>query len=82
MNQKEIKNTDLNFDAGKQGSLKISNLCVARGLKLIIDKLNHFQSQGEMCSLVGPNGSGKSTLLLALAGRLPIFSGGFICSFP
>ena len=35
-----------------------------------------------MCCLVGPNGSGKSTLLLALAGRLPIFSGGFICSFP
>ena len=49
--------------------LKIENLQVRAGEKLILKGLNLEVKAGEVHAIMGPNGSGKSTLVQVLAGR-------------
>jgi Fe-S cluster assembly ATP-binding protein len=49
--------------------LKIENLQVKAGEKLILKGLNLEVKAGEVHAIMGPNGSGKSTLVQVLAGR-------------
>ena len=49
--------------------LKIDNLQVRAGEKLILKGLNLEVKAGEVHAIMGPNGSGKSTLVQVLAGR-------------
>ena len=51
--------------------MKIENLNVRIGEKIILEDINlDFEDRG-WTSIVGPNGSGKSTLLKAILGVLP-----------
>ncbi len=49
--------------------LKISDLSVSVGKKLIIDNLNLEIAKGKKVAVMGPNGSGKSTLSNIIAGK-------------
>ena len=49
--------------------LKISNLSVAVGKKLIIDNLDLEILEGKKVAIMGPNGSGKSTLSNIISGK-------------
>ena len=49
--------------------LKISNLSVAVGEKLIIDNLDLEVLEGKKVAIMGPNGSGKSTLSNIISGK-------------
>ena len=49
--------------------LKISNLSVAVGEKLIIDNLDLEILKGKKVAIMGPNGSGKSTLSNIISGK-------------
>ena len=49
--------------------LKISNLSVAVGKKLIIDNLDLEIKEGKKVAIMGPNGSGKSTLSNIISGK-------------
>ena len=44
--------------------LKIKDLSVSRGGKVVLYEVDLTVRKGEFIGLVGPNGSGKSTLLL------------------
>jgi len=50
--------------------LKIKDLSVSRGGKVVLYEVDLTVRKGEFIGLVGPNGSGKSTLLLAILGVL------------
>src|SRR6185312_4595926 len=52
-------------------SLKVSDLRLVKGYKLLISGLNFEISGGEALSLYGENGVGKTTLLRTLAGFNP-----------
>jgi len=52
-------------------ALKLSNLAVERGGKVLLSELNCDINPGEVIVVLGPNGAGKSSLLLALAGLIP-----------
>jgi heme exporter protein A len=60
---------------GFDRALRVEQLCVARGERLVIDRLDMALETGEALKLTGPNGVGKSTLLRAIAGLLPHSSG-------
>lgn len=49
--------------------LKIKNLSVASGGKLILENLSLNVGEGEVHAIMGPNGAGKSTLSKVLAGH-------------
>ena len=49
--------------------LKISNLSVSVGKKLIIDNLDLEILKGKKVAIMGPNGSGKSTLSNIISGK-------------
>ena len=51
-------------------ALEVSELSVAYGKRVAVDKLSLAVKPGEIVALLGPNGAGKSTLLLATAGAL------------
>ena len=51
--------------------IRVDNLSVAYGERLILENLNFRVTAGEFVGLLGPNGSGKSTLLNALTGLVP-----------
>lgn len=51
-------------------ALEVSELSVAYGKRIAVDKLSLSVKPGEIVALLGPNGAGKSTLLLATAGAL------------
>lgn len=53
--------------------LEIKQVHAVRGVSLIAHR-------GESIGLIGSNGSGKSTLLSAIAGALPVTSGGIYCN--
>lgn len=48
--------------------LKVENLHVSYGNKLIIKDINIFVDKGELVSIIGVSGSGKTTLFNAIAG--------------
>ena len=50
--------------------LKISNLALRRGPKLLLDRVNLDVFPGQRVGLTGANGSGKSSLFAVIAGRL------------
>jgi iron complex transport system ATP-binding protein len=55
--------------------IRVENLTVAYGERVILENLNFQVAAGEFVGLLGPNGSGKSTLLNALTGLVPLKSG-------
>ena len=56
--------------------LSIAGLCVDRGKRRIVEDVGFTAQAGTLLGLVGPNGAGKSTLVCAIAGLLPVRSGG------
>ncbi|CUS48013.1 MAG: ABC-type hemin uptake system ATPase component [Idiomarinaceae bacterium HL-53] len=50
--------------------LKVSNLVVRRGQRVIVKECNFEFTHGQFVAVIGENGAGKSTLLKALAGDL------------
>ncbi len=56
-------------------SLKLENVAVIRGNRLVLDGLCVQASAGEIIWVRGANGTGKSTLLRLIAGLLPSVSG-------
>ena len=83
MNEKHT-NTQ-NSDAEKLSpamGLRIRDLYVLRGMRLVINGLSHQQQPGDIYCLTGPNGAGKSTLLRTIANRLPVASGQISCPVP
>ncbi len=50
--------------------LRLSNLKLARGTRVLYDQVNLVGSPGERIGLVGPNGCGKSTLFAGILGEL------------
>lgn len=57
--------------AGPSEVLRVEELTVQRGEKVVLDGLNLHVRRGEKVALVGENGAGKSTLLRAILGELP-----------
>lgn len=55
--------------------LKIQNLTVAYGERVILHRIDLEVGSGEIVALIGPNGAGKSTLIRAVSGVIPIQSG-------
>ncbi|MBY6240692.1 heme ABC exporter ATP-binding protein CcmA [Methylosinus sp. Sm6] len=55
--------------------LRVTDLCVERGGRPVIDGLGFSLTSGEALVVTGRNGAGKSTLLRAIAGLLPIRRG-------
>ena len=51
--------------------LRIGDLSVKIGGKVIVDNIDLHVHCGEMVALIGPNGAGKSTLLKAILGQQP-----------
>ena len=57
--------------------LRVWDLTVERGGRPLIAGLSFEAGEGSALIVTGPNGAGKTSLLRALAGFLPIESGGF-----
>ncbi len=55
--------------------IRVENLTVAYGERIILENLNFQVNEGEFVGLLGPNGSGKSTLLNAMTALVPLRSG-------
>ena len=55
--------------------LKVSDIQVAYGPILAVNKVSLHVGQGSIVCLIGPNGAGKSTILNALSGLAPLRSG-------
>ncbi|HZV73048.1 MAG TPA: ATP-binding cassette domain-containing protein [Conexibacter sp.] len=55
--------------------LSAAGLVVARGDRVLLDRLDLELRRGEVVAVLGPNGVGKSTLLAVLAGLLPAAGG-------
>lgn len=56
-------------------ALKIEDLSLKRGNRLLINKLSFSLNQGESLLLTGPNGVGKTTLIRSIAGFIEPVSG-------
>lgn len=56
--------------------LSLNNLVVQRGGKHVLHGVSLQVTPGQITALVGANGAGKSSLVMALAGALPLVSGG------
>lgn len=52
-------------------AVKMEDVCISYGERVILDHVNWQVSKGECWSLSGPNGSGKSTLLSLINGDNP-----------
>ena len=51
--------------------LKIQNLSVSYGPRLVLHDISLDVQSGEVLALIGPNGAGKSTLIRAVSGVVP-----------
>lgn len=50
--------------------LRLTNVALARGARVLYENANVLASPGERIGLVGPNGAGKSTLFAAILGEV------------
>ncbi|HAW45014.1 MAG TPA: ABC transporter, partial [Sutterella sp.] len=55
--------------------LRITDLKLARGVRVLYSKVNLLANDAERIGLVGPNGSGKSSLLAAILGEAALENG-------
>ncbi|EJF81947.1 heme ABC transporter ATP-binding protein [Bartonella doshiae] len=51
--------------------IKATNICIQRGKKQILSRVNLQAKSGDLTIIIGPNGSGKSTFVKALSGEIP-----------
>ncbi|GAA4659964.1 heme ABC transporter ATP-binding protein [Bartonella pachyuromydis] len=51
--------------------IEASHICVQRGKKKILNRINLQAKSGALTVIIGPNGSGKSTFIKALSGEIP-----------
>lgn len=58
--------------------LRLQNVSVARGTRVLYSAATLISSPGEIIGLVGPNGSGKSTLFAAILGEIGTEAGDII----
>lgn len=62
--------------------LKLQNLSLTRGVRVLYKGVNLTASDGERVGLVGPNGSGKSTLFAAILSELSPEDGDILAPAP
>jgi iron complex transport system ATP-binding protein len=55
--------------------LKIENLLIAYGDKVILENISFAAKEGEFLGIIGPNGTGKSTLIKAITELIDIKGG-------
>lgn len=55
--------------------LKVSNLSVAYGERVVLREVSLEVQRGSVVGLIGPNGAGKSTLIRAISGVIPVQAG-------
>jgi ATP-binding cassette subfamily F protein 3 len=58
-------------------ALKINNLNIGYGNKVIVSEIDFDCRSGEKLAILGLNGQGKTTLIKTLTGRIPVMSGSF-----
>ena len=56
-------------------TLKVSNLTIERGHKLVVKNFNLVATPGDLIQIVGKNGSGKTSILRIISGLMPLFEG-------
>src|SRR5215217_1548590 len=54
----------------RQPAFVLSNVCVQRGNRWILQDVSWKVERGVCCAILGPNGSGKSTVTRVLAAHL------------
>src|SRR5690606_10089150 len=59
----------------KLSLLKLDNISVRLGDRLILDRVTLDQRRGEIVTVIGPNGAGKSTLIRAALGLIKPVNG-------
>ena len=55
--------------------LRLRDVTVAAGARLVLDAISLDIASGSLCALVGASGAGKTTLLRAVAGLVPLRAG-------
>ena len=61
--------------AEKKAMIKIRQLKIAFGNKIVLDDLDLDVYEGETLAIIGPSGTGKSTIIKVLTGLLAPTSG-------
>jgi branched-chain amino acid transport system ATP-binding protein len=56
-------------------TLRLEEVSVARGNRIVVDRVSLEVAPGEVTALLGPNGAGKSSLVLSVGGVLRARSG-------
>ncbi|HET7397469.1 MAG TPA: ATP-binding cassette domain-containing protein [Intrasporangium sp.] len=60
---------------GPGAAVRLRGATVARGARVVLDRVGLTIDEGSVTALMGRNGAGKSTLLGALGGQLPLRGG-------